>query len=97
VYGFMLTDPNGFLIASNMPGEQVGQLAALVPKLIRRGPNGRRLLDTHSIPLSVHRMGVGPNAGLLCVLGEPSRRNAGLFDAAPGVRRILAEQQAVAA
>jgi hypothetical protein len=97
VYGFMLTDANGFMIASNIPGKEVRQLAALVPRLLARGPDGRRLLDAYPIPLSVQRTGLGPSAGLLCVLGEAPYREAGLFEAAPGVRRILAERQAAAA
>ena len=92
VYGFIYTDADGRLIATNIPGFPVQALGALVPRLARRGPDGKRLLDTHPIKLSVLRLGIGPHAGLLSVLGESSRREVGLERAVPGVRRILAER-----
>lgn len=97
VPGFFYTASDGRLIASNIPGQPVRQLAALVPALVRRGPDGRRLLDSHAVPVSVLRIGVGPTAGLLCVLGERARRDAGLLVAMSGVRRILSELRAAAA
>jgi len=97
VYGFIYTDADGQLIATNIPGFPVQALAALVPRLARRGPDGKRLLDGYPVQLSVRRMGLGPDAGLLSVLGEQVNRAAGLEDAAPGVRRILAEREAAAA
>jgi hypothetical protein len=97
VYGFIYTDADGRLIATNIPGFPVQALGALVPRLARRGPDGKRLLDTHPINLSVLRLGIGPEAGLLSVLGDPSNRATGLERALPGVRRILAERLAAQA
>jgi len=97
VHGFFYTASDGRLLASNIPGQPLHQLAALVPRLARRGSDGKRLLDSHPIPVSVLRLGVGPSAGLLCVLGEQARREAGLLEAVPGVRRILFELCAAAA
>ncbi len=92
VYGFIYTDAEGRLIATNIPGFPVQALGALVPRLARRGPDGKRLLDTHPINMSVLRLGIGPHAGLLSVLGDPSHHAVGLERAVPGVRRILAER-----
>ena len=97
VHGFIYTDAAGRLVATNIPGFPVQALGALVPRLARRGPDGKRLLDIHPINLSVLRLGIGPDAGLLSVLGDPSNHATGLERAVPGVRRILAERRSAQA
>ncbi|MCB9556203.1 MAG: hypothetical protein H6707_08890 [Deltaproteobacteria bacterium] len=82
LFGLVLADSAGFLVASNLRGPEAEELAAIAPLLGRPSQQAE-------VPVSVVSVRVEEVCLYLCAIGDESPRNAALRLAEGGVQRIL--------
>ncbi|MCC6748276.1 MAG: hypothetical protein IT371_11495 [Deltaproteobacteria bacterium] len=87
MFGLVLADAAGLLVASSFRGPEAEELAALAPLLVRNGGDGKRPVP--GAPLSVQRLTVDGSTLYLCAVGRPLPTAGSLDDAAQGIHRIL--------
>ncbi len=85
--GLVLADSAGLLVASNIPGAEAEELAAVAP-LVNQ-PDA--LADRNPTPLAIGKIEVDETPLLLCAVGAGGGRADALRNAESGVKRILAQ------
>jgi hypothetical protein len=91
VAALMVSDDGGRLLATSRAIPELEELAALVPKLATRDPEGMSLADQLGIPIYFRRVQVGKQKLFVGAIGEESRCRVALPEVDRGVRRILGE------
>lgn len=87
----MVSDDGGRLLATSRALPELEELAALVPKLATRDPEGSSLADQLGIPIYFRRIQVRGQKLFVGAIGEEGRCRGALPDVDSGVRRILGE------
>ena len=91
IAAFMVSDDGGRLLATSRSIPEIEELAALVPKLATRDPEGSSLAEQLGIPIYFRRVQVAGQKLYVGAIGEESRCRGALPDVDLGVRRILGE------
>lgn len=92
VAALLVSDEGGRLLATSRAIPELEELAALVPKLATRDPEGMSLADQLGIPIYFRRVQVGKLKLFVGAIGEESRCKLALPEVDRGVRRILGEE-----
>ena len=93
VVGFVLTDPQGCVVATSLSATHARELASLAPVLMLPDANGWLRANTFTAPLTVRELPTLGGRLLLCAVGRrtPADHEAALDEAATGIRRIMRE------
>jgi len=93
LFALVVADSAGLLIASNLPGPEAEELAAVAPLLARPGEaecNSDLVPDRQEkIPIVIEKMLLDRSSLYLCAVGDKERSRESLRLAEGGVRRIL--------
>ena len=85
----MVSDDAGRLLATSRALPELEELAAMVPKLATRDPEGGCLADQLGIPIFFRRIQVKGQKLFVGAIGDEGRCKGALPDVDRGVRRIL--------
>jgi hypothetical protein len=87
LWGLVLADSAGLLVAASIKGTEAEEVAALAPLLVQ----GRRpTTDMPDTPVVVHQLYLDQSLFYLCAVGDSTRSLEGARLAADGIKRILA-------
>lgn len=89
IFGLVLADSAGLLVASSLRGPEAEELAAIAPLLAADGDRGESTFQPEDLPIVVHRTEVDRSQLFLCAVGDSERVQQGMSTAAGGVQRIL--------
>ena len=85
VFGLVLADSAGLLVASNLPKPEAEELAAVAPLLQRPTTVPSQV----EVPMTIKPVMIGRTQLFLCVIGARDTRTSGASLAETGVHRIL--------
>lgn len=86
LFGLVLADSAGLLVASNLRGPEAEELAAVAPLVARPGAAWTGDAD---VPMLVQRMTIDRTLLYLCAVGHGEQRADALNLASSGIQRIL--------
>ncbi len=89
VFGLVVADSAGLLVASSLKGPVAEELAAIAPLLDRSGGQPTVRSKLSSVPIMIHKVVVDRCLLYVCAIGEGIRGEESVRLACGGVKRIL--------
>ena len=91
LYGLVLADACGLVVASSQKCPQAEEMAAMAPLMKGMCEGDAQSSQTSAEAMSIHQMMVEETRLYVCAVGDQQRGQEGAEMAASGVERILAE------
>ena len=89
VFGLVVADSAGLLVASSLKGPVAEELAAIAPLLDRAGGQHTVESQLSKVPIMIHKVVIDRSELYVCAIGEGVRSDESVRLACGGVKRIL--------
>ena len=89
VFGIVVADSAGLLVASSLKGPVAEELAAIAPLMDRSTGQPTVRTKLAKVPIMIHRVMIDRSLLYVCAIGEGNRSEDSVRLACGGVKRIL--------